>query len=296
MKTEISIAIITKNRKKELADCLDSIAKQTLIPSVIIIDNDENLSAKETISKKKYKQINISYHHSRGSVPACRNLAMKIAKTKYLGFVDDDCVLDKKWTENGLSAIKKYKTAYVLGKTLLLNPNNIFALAQYARDDYWKNYNSQIFDTKNVILDLNIVKGSKLSFDEKCQKEAYDSADFDFDFALKKAMLKGKFCKNMILKHKETSSFNRFKRRAYYRGYLAKYLDRKWKLNDKLVDLRTQLFYFWLLKTIKNFLKELKNYSKHIDAPLYKKIAATFVIKLFERYYVSGYVANQETS
>ncbi len=294
MKTEISIAIITKNRKKELENCLDSIVKQTLIPKVIIIDNDEKLSAKHIINNKKYKQIKINYYYSKGSVPKCRNFAVRMAKNKYLGFVDDDCILDKKWTENGLKSIKKNKTAYVLGKTLLLNPHNIFALAQYSRDDYWKNYNSQIFDTKNAILNLDVIKKSKLQFDEKCQKEFYDSADFDFDFALKKAGLKGYFCKRMTLLHKETTNFDRFKKRAYCRGYLAKYLDRKWKLNDKLVDLRNRYFYFWLLKAIKDSFKDFKRYSKHMESPLYKKILATFVIKLFERYYVTGYVSNQE--
>lgn len=294
MKTEISIAIVTKNRKKELENCLNSISEQTLIPNVIIIDNDINLSAKVVVNKKKYQKINIDYHHSKGSVPKCRNLAIKIAKTRYLGFADDDCVLNKKWTENGLRTIKKYKKTYVLGKTLLFNPEDLFALAQFLRDDYWKDYNSQIFDTKNVILDRFAINKHKLSFDEKCQKEAYDSADFDFDFLLKKTGLDGKFCKSMVLHHKETIDFKRFKRRAFYRGYLAKYLDKKWKLDDKLVNLKNKSFIFWILKTVKDFTSDLKKYNKNQKSSLCKKILATFVIKLFERYYVMGYVANRE--
>jgi glycosyltransferase involved in cell wall biosynthesis len=295
MKTEISIAIITKNRKKELEKCLDSISLQTQKDyQIIIIDNDSNFSAKKTINKKKYAKLNFSYYYGQGTVPKCRNLAINLARTKYLGFVDDDCILNKDWLEKGKKEIIKNDVAYVLGKTLLLNPQNIIALGQFARDDYWKDYNSKIFDTKNVIINLNLIKNIKLHFDENCQKDAFDSADFDFDFQLKKSKLKGIFCSEMMLFHKETSNFKRFKYRAYYRGYLARYLNKKWKLKDGLVDLRTKNFLFWFLKAVKDFKIDFVNYSEHMQASFYKRLLATFVIKLFERYYIIGYVSNQK--
>ena len=298
MKNEISIAIITKNRKKELTNCLNSILHQTQKPKiVVIIDNDSNQSAKKMITYKKYKTLKISYYSLLGSVPKCRNFAIKKTKGKYLGFTDDDCILDKHWVENGIDTIDKNNPDFILGKTLLLNPNNIFALAQHNRDDYWKNQNSQIFDTKNAILNLASIRKRKLQFDEACQKEAYDSADFDFDFTLKKNGLNGVYCKNMIVRHQETSNLQRFLRRAYFRGYLAKYLDKKWQLQNQLVDLSTHNSIIWLLKLIKNYRLDYSRYTKSMSGvSILTKILAILVIKIFELYYVLGYVANQKNN
>lgn len=295
MQGKIALAIITKNRPKQLVRCLDSITKQSLLPSqVIVIDNDLQLSAKKICCNKKYLSLNISYLPRKGTVPHCRNLAIEKSKTAYLGFVDDDCVLYSQWLMNALETICKQKVDYVLGKTLLLNPSNIFALAQYAHDDYWKDYSGQIFDTKNVVLNLISIKKHGLKFDEKCQKEHYDSADFDFNFQVKKKKLRGAFSKKMLLSHQETDSFSRFIKRAHARGYLAKYLNDKWQLNNQLVDFGQKNLMIWLLKLVKNFPKDYQKYSQHMGkTATIKKIITTLLIRTFEHYYTLGYVAKR---
>lgn len=315
MKRIFSIAIVTKNRKKELEKCLDSISGQSYKNyQIIIIDNDPKLSAKNTINNKKYKKIDISYYYHHGTVPKCRNFAMKIAKTEYLAFVDDDCILDKNWLKEGEKTINEnINLSYVLGKTLLVNPQNIIAASQYATDNWWyksnieicnsvgkkiknqkkKNLNSQILDTKNIILNLKLIKKHGLEFDEMCQKDIYDCADFEFNFQLARNELKGTFCQKMILYHKETDNFKRFKNRAYSRGYLAKYIDDKWQLNNQLVDLKAIKFRSWFIKSITDVIKNSSHYFKYIEGPFYKKILAVLVMELFERYYINGYTANK---
>lgn len=296
MKTDITIAIITKNRISELARCLDSLVKQKQQPqTILIIDNDPNQTAKALVLEKKYQSLRISHHAVSGSVPKCRNLAILKSKTKYLAFTDDDCILDDNWTEQAVNKIKDGSCDFVVGQTLLFNQQNIFALAQHARDEYWKKQNSPMFDTKNVILNLEKIKKHQLKFDEKCQKEVYDSADFDFDFLAKKYALNGYFCKEMLAHHQETNQFRRFSKRAYFRGYLAKYLNKKWLLNNQLVDLSTSNFIIWLLKLVKNYRLDCCRYTKQMNgASIFKKALAILIIKVFEFYYVSGYVANKK--
>lgn len=296
MRDKIALAIITKNRPIELVRCLNSIQGQSFLPDeVIIIDNDQNQSAKKIIHDEKYHSLVISYIPSLGSVPYCRNLALNKAKTTFLGFVDDDCVLKKSWLKNTLQTIRKHEADYVLGKTLLLNSQNIFALAQYAHDEYWKNYSEQIFDTKNVLLNLHVIKKNQLKFDENCQKDQFDSADFDFNFQVKKLKLKGVFAEDMKLLHQETTSFSHFSKRAYARGYLAKYLNDKWQLQNQLVDFGQKNPMIWLLKLVKNFHKDYQKYSIYMNSTsTIKKMAATILIRVFEYYYTKGYEENKE--
>lgn len=289
----ISVAIITKNRKKELINCLRSLKQQKYHPfKIIVIDNDEKKSARDTVNNRLFIGLNIKYHHFANlSVPACRNLALKLVKSPYLAYIDDDCIAEKNWLIEGLRVIKKEKAHFVLGKTELYNPQNLFALAQHARDSYWKDYNNQLFDTKNVIVDANYFKKNNLFLDEKCQSDHYDSADFDFDFLVKKKKLKKAYCAQMTIFHQETNNFLRFKKRAYHRGKLARYLNDKWQLNNQLVDLRNRHLVLFVLRTFKNFNYDYHRYKNYMySQTMLKKIFATWLIKIFEGYYLQGYV------
>lgn len=285
MPSHTSIAIVTKNRPKELYRCLESILGQTKqVDSVILIDNDLKGSARKIAHDKFFTVLNITYQKCKGSVPVCRNTALKLNTNKYLGFVDDDCVLQKNWLKNGLQKIEQKDLAYVLGHTLLYNPQNVLAQAQHLRDACWKKYNTTIFDTKNVLLHAAKIKKARLHFDKHCQSSYYDSADFDFDFQVRQTKLKGANCTTMILAHQETNKLNRFLKRAYHRGRLGHYLDRKWRLQDRLSGGRDANMLWWLLRSIKNFSHYQKQYKS--------TIAETLVIRLFDYYYALGYLAH----
>ena len=140
------------------------------------------------------------------------------------------------------------------------------------------------------MLNLKSINNAKLKFDEKCQSSFYDSADFDFDFQLKKNEITGLFCKKMIVYHQETSTYQRFVARAWHRGKLAHYLSQKWQLQNRLINQRDGVFLLWLLLTIKNFPKEYRRYQKELTGQtLIKKLIATWLIRIFERYYALGY-------
>ena len=290
----VSIAIITKNRPIKLKRCLLSLKKQSFkLFTIIIVDNDDIQSALPITQDKLFNKLKIKYYHlPQKTVPACRNSAMKSNKNPYLAFIDDDCVADKNWLKKALEKIFNTKSKYVLGKTKLLNFHNIFAIAQHARDNFWKEYNGQLLDTKNLLIDANFFKNKKLKFDEKCQSSHYDSADFDLDFQIKKAGIRGTYTPKMLVYHEETDSLTRFKRRAFHRGKLAKYLNEKWQLNHALVNLKDQCLIHFLLRVMKNFVNDYQRYKKHMETnSFFKKFFATCLIKNFERHYLLGYVA-----
>ena len=298
--SNISIAIVTRNRAQKLSRCLFSILNQTHHPAeVIIIDNDPKLSAKKIIRSSVFSSLPISYISSSGTVPECRNLALAESKTRYLGFVDDDCVLKENWLVYGLGSLVLREQAFVVGHTLLLNPKNLFALAQHARDNYWKersirrgNY-QEVFDTKNIILDLEKIKKFNLKFDRKCHFDVYDSADFDFRFQLKEARLLGSYCFKMQLFHEETSTYRRFINRAYARGKITSHISGKWNLGERLINSKDKFFGLWLLRLIKHFYTDFQRYYDFIPAPMMKKILVIIFIRIIERYYVLGYLHDE---
>jgi len=299
MDTSLTIAIVTKNRPSKLERCLESIRKQTVFPKkILIIDNDKEKSAYFVI--KKFKNLNLKYFLEKNpGVPNARNRALKECKTSYLGFVDDDCVLDKRWVENVVNMLSESKQiTYVVGDTKLYNKSNLFALAQHCRDNYWKlktlkNGNETTrfhFDTKNVVFRIDDIKSNGIKFDPKCSMGEFDSGDFDFGLNLTSKSLKGLYLNNMILFHEETSSMVRFIKRAYYRGKISAYISKKWGLGDILVNTSAKNLKWWIFDIFNNFLKEKVNYTKNLYITNLKKMIITTLIKIHDRAYLQGYL------
>ncbi|MBR1416216.1 MAG: glycosyltransferase family 2 protein [Bacilli bacterium] len=87
----VSIIVRTCNRKDALRECLISLKNQTYKNIEIVVVEDGKATAKEMI-KKEFSDLNIVYkatneHAGRSRVA---NIAMGLAKGKYLNFLDDD--------------------------------------------------------------------------------------------------------------------------------------------------------------------------------------------------------------
>ena len=91
MKTkELSVVIITRDRKKELLECLQSIFSQSRSPDeIIVVDNG---------SRQKVRNIHgIKLVRSETNLGGAggRNLGLLHTTGKYILFMDDDAVADK---------------------------------------------------------------------------------------------------------------------------------------------------------------------------------------------------------
>ena len=300
MKKEISIAIVTKNRPKKLQRCLESIQKQTKLPSVVIIvDNDIKRRA-EKVALSFKENLNLSYVvEPKPGVARARNKALEVCKTPLLGFVDDDCVLDKNWVKTGLNLITATKKAtYVLGKSLLYNTKNIVALAQYYHQSYWFNQKLKEnklktspfnLDTKNIILKTPDLRKKDLKFSPQFSIKGADSSDTDLGFQLEAKSLTGIYEARMIVFHEELENPVHFLKKAYLRGRLAFLLVSKWNLQGEFVDLKL-IRWTKFAKSIRFWKKELRSYTgKHSESTLLK-IPAFILIKTYERVYLKGYI------
>ena len=92
----VSIVIPIYNMENKLEKCIDSVLKSTLKEIEIILVNDGSLDKSGEICenyKMKDKRIR-TIHKKNGGISSARNAGMKIAKGKYIGFVDpDDTIL-----------------------------------------------------------------------------------------------------------------------------------------------------------------------------------------------------------
>ncbi len=93
----ISIIIPVYNAEKYLRRCIESILTQSLTDFELILINDGSIDKSAEICDEYAKKDNriIVVHRCNGGASAARNDGLRIAKGKYIGFVDADDYIDK---------------------------------------------------------------------------------------------------------------------------------------------------------------------------------------------------------
>lgn len=115
-KLSISVVICTRNRRKALKGCVDSIVNQNCQPQeIIIVDDASGKKTKEAIREIVNNckiPTKLIVNEKRMGLPASRNRGIKAAKSDVIAFLDDDSSADKNWLE-GL--LKYYKSELIVG-------------------------------------------------------------------------------------------------------------------------------------------------------------------------------------
>lgn len=158
--TRVSIIIPAFNEGKNIANCLSSIAHQTYKNIEVILVDDSSRDNTCDIAVRTVKKLKLNLrifkqnkHQERGKA---RNSGAKLAKGKYLLFVDADMLLDKSVVEECVSqvALEKNKAATIipeksfgetfwakckaLEKRCYLGDDNIEAARFFKKDLFWK--------------------------------------------------------------------------------------------------------------------------------------------------------------
>ncbi len=99
-----AVVIPTKNRLTDLLRALEGLKHQTRRPDeIVIVDQSDSDKAREIIKNLlgDFPDISLKYIFNRdiSGLTAAKNLAVKLAKSDILLFIDDDIILDRKFME-----------------------------------------------------------------------------------------------------------------------------------------------------------------------------------------------------
>lgn len=100
-----SVIICTKDREKDLLECLDSLIAQTLLPEeLVIVDAGKENGIKGKLEEKvKTTPIKLKYIRTEPGLTRQRNLGVKNSKGDIVFFFDDDVILDKDYLKKALA-------------------------------------------------------------------------------------------------------------------------------------------------------------------------------------------------
>ena len=93
----VSVIIPTKDRWKQIYQCIESLVNQTVLPNtIIIIDASEKEGLNEYLRPLVYvEKIEFIYIHSEPGLTRQRNIGIERNKNDVVLFLDDDVVLDE---------------------------------------------------------------------------------------------------------------------------------------------------------------------------------------------------------
>ena len=107
---KISIIMPVYNSEKYLNEAIDSLINQTLKDIEIILIDDGSIDRSPKICDDIAKRDNrvIVKHIKNGGISNARNVGLKIAKSKYIMFMDHDDIFDTTACEENYELIQKY--------------------------------------------------------------------------------------------------------------------------------------------------------------------------------------------
>lgn len=124
----LSIIIPTYKRPDALARALASVETESLNGmeiEIVVADNDPKASAKAFMAEKiPASDADIVYIHvPEPGVSNARNSALKVARGRYILFLDDDMEATAPWAQSMMDAALKYDAALVFGPVNAVMPD-----------------------------------------------------------------------------------------------------------------------------------------------------------------------------
>jgi len=290
---DISIIIPTYNRKERLRQCLEFLFKQDYPLEnfeIIVIDDSSNDGTDQMLKELSNKQPNLRYFlQSHKGPAAARNLGIKEAKGKIIGFTDNDCILRKDWVKQMVSAHRLENGIMAIGGLTRVNNHNIKAIvSQFLSDGAIKtNINGKpkiiFFPTCNVSLKKNYLKGEE--FNELFPLPAGEDLEFFWE-SFKKGN-KFIYRQDIEILHDCHPSFKSFLKQAYMYGrgnYLVQYIHKDHPL---LKEIKTKNNFSFLFGLIINFIK-IPRFSYLLGSRL---IRSQNYFNLYEKFQIYLYFA-----
>lgn len=134
----ITIIIPTRNRERQLAQCMDALADQTASGDFVVIIGDDHSDydvAEQVEAHRLSKLVNCRTVKDKGRGAAvARNEAAKHATGNILAFLDDDAIPNENWVSEIYQAFDIQGTYCITGRVLPLQ-SGLFSKSRQARYD-----------------------------------------------------------------------------------------------------------------------------------------------------------------
>ena len=226
---DISVTIVLPNYNKEkyIEESINSVLSQTFKNwNLIIIDDNSSDNSKKIIKKYNRENINFIFLKKNKGVSFCRNLGIRLSKSKYISFLDSDDYWSPEKLEEQVAFMEKFNyeftytdyTPFTSKSNIKLFKKRIISPKKF---NYDKFINNTAISMSSVLLQKNIIGLTKFPKVKICE-------DYYFKCQiLKKINFAFKLTSNTMFYRitKNSLQSNKF-RNLYWVWYINKYYNR----------------------------------------------------------------------
>lgn len=175
MNNLISIVVPVFNAKDKIEKCVQSLINQSYENIEIILVDDGSVDGSSELCDSFTKNPKLKVIHKKNEgVSSARNEGMKVAKGKYICFVDADDIVDKRYIENMYFNMNDKVDLVVCNyyiNDLIKNikSKSILSSGEYeVKDiisDYWQYFNKGLINAPwNKMFKMSIIKKNNIEF------------------------------------------------------------------------------------------------------------------------------------
>ena len=254
---KVSIIILNWNGEKLLQECLDSVYKNNLQNTEIILVDNASTDNSIGLVKQNFPEIKIIRNKKNYGYAKGNNIGIKNARGKYIVILNNDVIVEEDWLEKLVNAADTNDSTGIFGSKQMFyhNKNEIDSLGGFLKKDGPHNINNSTpWTNPDKNREVFSVAGAAMLLKRKMLQEVglFDPMYFlyyeDFDLCWRARLLGWKcyYVSSAVIYHHRGASTSRTGKHMYY-------------------GTRNE---FWTL--LKNF--SYKNYVKHFPYLIIKNI------------------------
>ncbi len=114
LKKLVSVVIVSKDRKKDILECLDSYFKSSYKNIEVIVVDNASRPPLVTWLPKKYPKVKLITNHVNLGAAKGRNKGLELATGDFVLFSDDDAYADKDMIKHLVEVFEKRKDAGIV--------------------------------------------------------------------------------------------------------------------------------------------------------------------------------------
>jgi glycosyltransferase involved in cell wall biosynthesis len=222
--TKISVVICTKDRSKDLSDCLASIRAMHKLPDELVVIDNHSTDETPQVVRQFQHSVNFPVRYimeKKAGYPAVYNRGLSESKHNWVIFIDDDCIAGKQWLDSLCLAIEQSKNvAAVLGQSDTLYRTNLFSLATMFNIWYWKKQaiigsrilDLEVLDNKNIVYNKTFLQNHLIRFDDERNK---GWEDCDVGMQIQRAGGKAIYASRALVFHKDPTTLGSYLKKVY---------------------------------------------------------------------------------
>lgn len=222
-KPHVSVVILTFNRAEDLKRCLNSLERQSVRNTeIIVIDNGSTDGTLDLVKEHSVKLVR-DLTKCKGYL---RNLGFRKASAKIVAYIDDDAEADPNWIKEITNTFERFEAADAIGGPAITTSKQL-SLRERAGHSKFLSFLAKIYET--IILENRLAAvgaifksgalsvGGSLHFSAKLKKPFNVDVLTTCNLAVKKSVLKkiGGFDENFIFNNEDVDLCVRIKNAGF---------------------------------------------------------------------------------